>query len=350
MRIVRIAAGALTGALVLTSLLSGAWAVRERVRDPLAAIRRGGGQVRVLRDSSYEGTTASGERRLFRDLTLGTESAGTIRLTTSRPAEWDGAPLPLAFVLGGLRTGRDALAFVDTHGPNLLVGYEYPYSQQTWYESAKPFQIPAIRAAVLSVPAQVTLARRHLAAEGTDPARSALLGYSFGALFVPGVQRLASEDGAGFDALVLAYGGADVASLLDANIKLGAPTLRRALAWTGATLVRPMEPALHLPHLEGSFLVIRGERDEKIPSRSSRRLAELTPEPKEVVSLQAGHMGPHDPELTASVVRISQDWLARNGFVDPPSDPQTATSSKTAATLESASSSSSSGGPKPILR
>jgi pimeloyl-ACP methyl ester carboxylesterase len=79
-----------------------------------------------------------------------------------------------------------------------------------------------------------------------------------------------------------------------------------------------MEPAHHLPHLNGRFLVVRGDQDTRIPAELSRGLAALTPEPKQVVTLEAGHMDPRDPELTANVVRISQDWLVRHGVIEPP--------------------------------
>jgi pimeloyl-ACP methyl ester carboxylesterase len=302
--------------LSLPVLLVGAWSAGQRARDPLEALRREELDWRVLRDSSYEGVTGGGERRVFRDLAVATGPAGTIRVTTSRPAEAVPHPLPLVFILAGLRTGRDALAVVDVHGPNLLVGYEYPYSQETWYESAKLDQLPAIRKAVLDVPAQVVRMAAWLAMDrSVDRARTSLLGYSFGAMFVPAVQRLAEAQGTPFHGLVLAYGGADIQSLLDHNINLRYRSLRRLLAWLGATVLHPMEAEHHLPHVSGRFLLIRGELDQKIPLLLSTRLADLTPEPKKIVSLPESHLGPSNPELTARVVRISLAWLIEEGLI-----------------------------------
>jgi hypothetical protein len=304
-------------ALLLPPLALAAWSTSVRLGDPLAALERAELGWRVLRDSSYEGVTGGGERRVFRDLVVDAGDAGTVRVTTSRPAEAAEQPLPLVFVLAGLRTGRDALLAVDVHGPNLMVGYEYPYSQETWEGSAKVDQVPVIRKAVLDVPAQVVWTAQRLAAEErVDPARTSLLGYSFGALFVPAVQRLAIEEGRPFRGVVLAYGGTDIRSLLDHNINLGNRPLRRSLAWLGATALHAMEPEHHLPHLSGTFLVIRGEQDQKIPAALSTRLAELTPEPKTVVSLPDSHMGPSNPELTARVVRISLEWLIAEGLIE----------------------------------
>jgi dipeptidyl aminopeptidase/acylaminoacyl peptidase len=178
--------------------------------------------------------------------------------------------------------------------------------------------LPAIRRAILDVPAQVTLVADLLARDpAIDAERTALLGFSFGALFVPAIQRVASEDGRPFDAMIMAYGGADIAALLDANLRVRSGVLRRGLAATGATLVHAMEPGHHLPRIPGRFLLIRGDQDAQIPTALAVGLAELTPEPKEVVVLAAGHMGPRDPALTARVVAISQDWLVREGVIDP---------------------------------
>jgi hypothetical protein len=319
MRLPRRRVVALLAALALPLLAVGwvvALAASARFTDPLAALIREDGAWRVLRDSSYQALTTGGERRVFRDLVVDAGDAGTVRVTTSRPEEPVPRPLPLVFVLAGLRTGRDALAAAEHHGPNLLVGYEYPYTQERWDESRKLDQLAVIRRAVLDVPAQVVRSAQRLAAEeGVDTSRTSLLGFSFGAFFVPAVQRLAMHEGSPFRGVVLGYGGVDIGSLLEHNIRLDWRPLRRFLAWLGATALDAMEPEHHLPHLGGRFLVIRGELDRQIPAELSRRLAELTPEPKTVVSLAEGHMGPGNPQLTARVVRISQDWLIREGLI-----------------------------------
>lgn len=306
-------------ALVATLAAAAGWAAFQHLRDPVAALDREIGEVRVVRDSAYRATTSGGEERVYRDLTLATAGAGTVRIATSRPASPPGHDLPLAFIVGGLRTGRAALDVVPRHGDNLLAAYEYPGGGDERLEGAGLADAPAIRRAILGVPAQIGVAAEFVRREpGVDSGRASLLGYSLGALFVPAAQRLAAERGAPFRAVVLAYGGADLARLIRASLDLRPALLRRCAARAVATAIRPLEPALHLPHLPGEFLVLHGTGDERIPEASVRRLIRLTPDPKEVVRLEGGHMGPGRDEVNERVVRRSQAWLARRGHAEPP--------------------------------
>lgn len=294
------------------------WAAYQHVRDPVAALDHELGEVRVVRDSSYRAVTASGEARRYDDLSLVTARAGTVRITTSRPASPWSEELPLALVIGGLRTGRAALDFVPRHGGNVLAAYEYPGGGDERFGDAGLSDVPEIRRAVLRVPAQVRAAADFLRRErGVDPGRISLLGYSLGALFVPAAQRLASEHGMPFRAVVVAYGGADLARLLRANLDLEPALLRRAAARAVATAIRPLEPGLHLPHLEGDVLILHGTGDVRIPEASVDMLIRLTPEPKEVVRLEGAHMGPGQDRVNEQVVRWSRAWLARRGHTAP---------------------------------
>ncbi len=313
----------LRGSLLVVVLVStvlvatvAAWAAWQRLRDPLAAILVDPGQVRQVAERSYEATSEAGERRIFTELAFETEHAGTVRIATSRPPDAAGESLPLLVVLGGIRTGREALQFVPLHGQAILAAYEYPYRREAWYERARIPQIPAIRRAILRVPTQVDLVASRLAAgPEVDAGRTALLGFSFGALLAPAAQRVATARERPFSAVVLAYGGVDIDRLIEANLDLRPAFLRTATAWMTATALRPMEPALHLPELPGAFLVVNGAEDEQIPAASARRLAELTPEPKSVVHLATGHMGPRNPELTACLAALSEDWLWELGIL-----------------------------------
>jgi fermentation-respiration switch protein FrsA (DUF1100 family) len=94
-----------------------------------------------------------------------------------------------------------------------------------------------------------------------------------------------------------------------ANLELRPRWLRRLLVEGLALWVRPVEPALHLPHLRGEFLFINGKRDLQIPAASALKMHRLTPEPKTVVWLEAGHMNPDNPALLLEIIRISRNWM-----------------------------------------
>jgi pimeloyl-ACP methyl ester carboxylesterase len=318
MRIVRVLLIGMVTVALLVAVAIAAWAWRQHTRDPLAAVARDPGEVRVVGDAAYEVTTGTGEPRIFRDLVLATEHIDTIRLTISAPRDAGDAALPLVFILAGLRTGRESLGVLDVHGHNLLVGYEYPYDPEDWERGGSPLrEIGRMRRAILNVPVQVGVASDYLAGlPEVDARRRSLLGYSLGALFVPAAQRLAMYEDAAFGAVILAYAGVDLRALIQANLRVDPPALRSLLARLAATVIAPLEPAKHLPHLTGRFLVIRGDRDSQIPAELSQRLADLTPEPRRVITLDAGHMGPRDPALTATVVRLSQEWLVEIGAID----------------------------------
>lgn len=320
-RLSRIVVGVVAAAAVAVALVFTGWVVGERSRDPLEAVDLDPGAIRVVRDTARPATTAAGERRIYRELRFESTGLGAVEITVSRPTDADG-PYPLLVLLAGFRTGGESLRHVPAHGPNLVVGYEYPYTPERWARRSGPLEVPALREAILRVPGQVALVRRLVSdLEDVDGRRTSLLGYSFGALFTPAALRVARRRGVPFRGGILAYAGTDIRRLLEANLDVDPGLLRRAVAGIAAAAIRPLEPALHLPHLEGRFLAIRGARDERIPRESSERLADLLPEPKRIVRLEAGHMGPENPEVTRRVVELSREWLLAEDLMAPPRAP-----------------------------
>ena len=158
-------------------------------------------------------------------------------------------------------------------------------------------EIAAIRKAVLLVPSQMLAVMRWvLDQEWADPKRYSLLGYSFGAMFVPAVQRYAQANALEIPTTVIAYGGTDVYRLLMSNIKITPMWVRSALGYLAAKAIWAIEPALHLPYLEGQFLIINGKYDTQIPESSWRNLQKITPPEKTIINLETDHMRPSRPE------------------------------------------------------
>ena len=84
------------------------------------------------------------------------------------------------------------------------------------------------------------------------------------------------------------------------------------LAWL---FLGRLEPARHLPRLEGEYLIISSVDDTLIPRRCAARFEQLTPEPKTIVHMRGEHVGSRQPEVLAEVLVIASRWLAeRDAF------------------------------------
>lgn len=292
------------------------WVAREYRRDPMPLLDQPSAPlvIRTYRQSTL--LTTAGERRDFFELELDGAPEGPVRLAISLPVETR-KPLPVAIILGGLEAGRESLRYVDSHGPNALVALAYPRPTADLYEGRPLFKLPGIRRAALAVPSQVCALRAWVRGQAwADSRRVSLLGYSFGAIFVPASARVAQVRGIPFSTLVMAYGGADLPGLLAVNSDLKPAWMRPLASRIVGSVVRPLEPALHLPHLKGEVLFLTGLKDEMVPLSLARRMQILKPEPKTVLDLEEGHMGPARPELTRKVIAASRAWLVAQGALD----------------------------------
>lgn len=296
--------------------LVGVWAAWEHLRDPLAALDRGNPEIIIAGDSSYlvEGVTGD---RLYHDITLFADELDSIRFTVSIPANPEGLQFPVVMVIGGLEIGRTSLQYVGDHGANVIIAYEYPYGPEYWYEGTALTEIPAIRNAVRSVPAQLeAVAWWARTQPWADTSRFSTFSYSFGSMFVPAFYRLVQEHGGNLGPATLIYAGIDVEALLRHNLRMESATVKNTLAWLAATAVRPVEPALHLPHIRTELLIVNGMRDKLIPEECWRGLQELAPEPKTIINLNTGHMHPSATKLIDSLVGIGRQWLLERGALN----------------------------------
>lgn len=312
----RLSAGMGCCALLAAGLLA-VFVAREYRRDPMPLVDLPLGPVSVREAVERPMRTSTGERRRLVELVIDGVPEGPLRAALSLPETGDRRPterLPVVVILGGLEVGRDSLRYVEAHGGNALVAYEYPRPSKDLYEGAPLFKLHRIRRASLAVPTQVRALLAWISAQPwADPARVSLLGYSFGAMFVPAAARVAEAHGIPLRSLVMAYGGADLPALLAANSSLRPAWLRPVVAKVVGAVVRPLEPALHLPYLRGEALFITGLRDRRVPLACSRLMQVLKPPPKSVLDLDEGHMDPSLPDLNRRIVTASQEWLRSRG-------------------------------------
>ncbi len=293
------------------------WLVYQFEREPVSALDKGEFVPTVVSEQT-EKIALHDENRYYSDFLLHHQNIDTVSITVSLPETIPEGGLPVVIILGGLEIGRKSLSYIPVQRDNVLISYEYPYSPEYWYDNTKITQIPIIRKAVLAVPAQVeAVARWALKQSWSDHSRISILGYSFGALFVPAVYHLADEHELTLGPAVIAYGGVDISNILRHNLRNMSPVLRQMVGWTAAASIYPVEPALHVSHLNKDVLLINGEGDNQIPENSWRRLHQLVPEPKTIITMDAGHMHPQNRDLTRELIRISTRWLLERNAINP---------------------------------
>jgi hypothetical protein len=284
--------------------------------DALAALPRAGG-VSVLR---MEEEPPSDGRQLRR-VVLRSEALGDISLAINVPHPQPARPLPVVFVLGGHQTGQAAIDTLGPPGENVLVGYDWPIPRKLPRSTWEWLQAtPALRRQVLGVPGQVTAALAWLREQPwADDERMSLAGFSLGAIAAPAIQRVATAEGLRIGWTVLGYGGAGLGDLLAEHPAVRRHRLGGVVAQAVGVLLHPIEPALHLPALQGRFLVISGRGDALISQRAVTRFHTLTPEPREVVFLEGDHpgTGSRQQALLEEIVAVTRAWLVSQGAVNP---------------------------------
>lgn len=302
--------------IVASGLLWLGWQYEWR-RNPMPLLDRGPAAYRQVGDERVEVVTQDGERRAFHRITLEAGLSHPVRFTVSLPAD-STEPLPAVLILGGFEIGQASLGYIAHHGRNALLAFEYPVGSSEGSGLGLVKRAPDLRKAALEVPAQVEAILAWVDDQAwADPRRVSLMGYSFGAMFLPACQRLAQAHGRRLGPTVLAYGGGDLHSLLRTNLELSPPWLKRTAARVLALALRPLEPTRHGPYLEGEFLLINRRRDALVPVPNALLLHDCLPEPKRVLWLEAGHMHPGDPLLLAQVIRLSRSWLRERGVLEP---------------------------------
>lgn len=306
-----VTAGVLVLALVLASAAAAIW---QLARDPFAALPR------IATQASPQ--TVERERtdgREWRRVHLEVEGRHGVELQISLPDPLPAQPLPVVLVLGGLDTGAQSVRHLPEAGSNVVVGYDWPIPRRMPHGFAALRMLPEICRRILSVPGDLSAALRWITAQPwADQERVTLLGLSLGALAAPAVQRVAAAEGTAINWTVLGYGGAPLGVLLAHHPSVRSSWLQPLLRASAGLVLRPLEPAHHLPYLKGVFFVLGGTDDAFIPEQAARRFAALTPEPKTVDWIEGPHLGvgrDQDALLTEVIDRAVQ-WLRAQDAVD----------------------------------
>ena len=216
----------------------------------------------------------------------------TVDLRVLRPAgagRW-----PLMVLLGGHRTGRDAVDLLGAPGPIVVAALDYPYDGPERPRGLRQSlaTIPAARRALLDTPPAVLLALDWLVTQPwVDPARVELVGVSLGVPFAAVAGALESR----FRRVWLIHGGAGNRAWIEHNLKAKVRSDRlRGLAGGLAWLLAhgPTLEAEHwVPRISPRPLIVIGARaDRRLPAELVEKLHAIAGEPKELIWIEGGHV------------------------------------------------------------
>lgn len=260
----------------------------------------------------YVGLEASDADSLF-SLRLVSDAGIDVRLDYRRPAG-GGGPFPALILLGGLRTGKETIAYAGETPGLALLALDYPYEGKKTRLAAGEFlqALPEIRRALFGTYSALQLSVDYLLARPEiDPSRIVFVGGSLGALFGPGFAA-ADERVAGF---ALLFGGGDLKALIRANLDLPG-IVKYPVGRMGSLLASPFEPLKYIDRIAPRPLfLLNGRHDPRIPPNCSERLYEGAGNPKTMHWVDAAHLDIRSREFHREVRGLLADWLAEHRFV-----------------------------------
>lgn len=230
-----------------------------------------------------------------------------------RPASQDG-PLPVVVLLGGYRTGHDAVDVIGHPGSMVIVALDYPYRGEFAMGSAGEIfsTVREVQQALLDTPAAISVVLDWLQTQSwADTNRAELIGISFGTPFVAVAGALDER----FRRVWIIHGGAGNRGWIEHNLRK-----RVSSDWA-----RPLVASLvHLLSYGNSFdtgdwvsriaprpVVIIGARDDRLlPEHKVEKLYRKANAPKELIWTQGGHVGPQRHDLVQLLLDIVRERLA----------------------------------------
>jgi dienelactone hydrolase len=224
---------------------------------------------------------------------------------------------PAIILLGGKATGKYAIDYAFNINNVIILALDYPYEPRESYNFRTIMEdLPAVRQALIDMVPAAMLATDYLFRRSdVDTTKLVILGYSFGAPFVPVI--VANDRRAAVAAMV--YGGGELHSMIRHNVaQYKGPVLSEFVGFLGgALLLRPMEPMRFADRISPIPLVmINGKNDEQIPRYNTELFFNAAREPKSIVWLESKHVNPNNPELTRQIIVTLKEELKRLGILE----------------------------------
>jgi len=290
----------ITVALAITGIA--AWLLR----DPLPRFRE---RHSTIASVTTGHATVEGQSVLTPIRVMAT-SGLAVDLVVRRAMVDSGKRLPLAIILGGPYTGREAARLVGETRGVVVAAMSYPFTGNPRPDAATFLrEIPKIRTAFLDTPPAILLALDYLLrAPGVDSLRVEAIGVSLGAPFVciagaidPRITRVWAVHGSGGS-----Y------QPLEANMRRNirfTPLRMLAAAIANVIIAGPrLDPTRWVGRIAPrSFIMINALDDERLPRSTVDALYQAAGEPKE----QLWMTGVHVHGDSATISRIAEIVVPR---------------------------------------
>lgn len=292
--------------LAIMGLMVIGMALHER-RSPLEALQSYRGELAEINHHCRE----SNSKTIVEDVTLRDDRGGQVNFLLHQPRK--AGRYPAVVILGGIEMGKDTLRYIDNDGGVIIaaVGYPPDLAKATGWWSALT-GVGAIREAAFRTVTGASLVADFLQAKNIDTSRLILVGYSFGAPFVPAVMHLDER----FKIAAVLYGGGRLSKLIGHNLKTGYKLLDRAAGVVAGALLAPIEPFNHVKAVSPrQLLMIQGKNDDQMPPHLAQELFDHAEEPKEILWLETGHMDRQKIEVNNQIVKALREWLEKKNYL-----------------------------------
>ncbi|HUD97115.1 MAG TPA: hypothetical protein VMO24_06190 [Woeseiaceae bacterium] len=277
-----------------------------RSREAWFDARQGTLVAAFARDRQWaDGATA-------KTLELRSDSGLSATMRIVRPAD-PSSPVPVMLLLGGHRTGSDAVDLLDRSTGRAVVALDYPYDgpRRTRGFFASLAVVPNVRQAFLDTPPAISLALDWLWEQPwVDRNRVVLAGASLG---VPFAATAAARD-LRLAGLTLVHGAADNRLWLEANI-----ADRMRPAWLRPGVATVLHWAIYGPVFDTRarvaavsprpVLIVGAREDERMPAGQTELLYESAGEPKKLRWTDGRHVQPGRTEIIEQLLRIIDEEL-----------------------------------------
>jgi dienelactone hydrolase len=150
------------------------------------------------------------------------------------------------------------------------------------------------------VPSAILAADYLFGRHDVDTTKLVILGYSFGAPFVPAIATYDRRAAAA----VMVYGGGEITSMIRKNVaRYESVWLSEFVGRLGGALLHPLEPMIYADKISPiPLIMINGANDEQIPRYNTELFFHAAGEPKKLIWLKSQHVRPENEDLTRQII------------------------------------------------